>query len=406
MEQGFLCVATIDVNPDVLRWARETAGLDLDSAAQRLQFVQSRGGASPRSRLEALESGAAKPTRPLLLKMAKQYRRPLLSFFLPEPPTRGDRGEDFRPVSGEQTPPMEGLVDALIRDAKARQAIVRAALEDEDEAQRLDFVGSLRIDHGGDEVCRSIRSTINFDVAQFRAERGPGEAFAYLRSRAESVGIFVLLIGDLGSHHTALPTTVFRGCSLADPVAPFVVINDQDAKSAWSFTLLHELAHLWLGQTGVSASIVDSGIERFCNDVAATLLLDQFAISQVDASSQVPIASAIEAIDAFASEGNVSRSMVAYQLYRMGKIDFTRWSTLQAEFKRLWLETRTAERSAARSRNGGPDYFVVRRYRAGHALVELVSRMTRSGTLTSTKAAKVLGVKPRSVFDMLSSGQW
>jgi Zn-dependent peptidase ImmA (M78 family) len=82
-----------------------------------------------------------------------------------------------------------------------------------------------------------------------------------------------LLIGNLGSHHTTIDVTTFRGFALSDDVAPFIVINDQDAQAAWSFTLLHELTHLWLGQTGVSGARAEQKIERFCNDVAGEVLL-------------------------------------------------------------------------------------------------------------------------------------
>src|SRR3546814_17037769 len=61
----------------------------------------------------------------------------------------------------------------------------------------------------------------------------------------------------------------FRGFALADPIAPFVVINDRDAKTAWSFTLLHEVAHLWIGATGVSGGHFEGSTEQFCNDVAS-----------------------------------------------------------------------------------------------------------------------------------------
>ena len=91
-----------------------------------------------------------------------------------------------------------------------------------------------------------------------------------LRAKVESAGVFVLLIGNLGSHHSALGLEAFRGFALADPIAPFIVINDQDAKAAWSFTLLHELAHLWVGATGVSGQFTEGQLERFYNVWPAT----------------------------------------------------------------------------------------------------------------------------------------
>ena len=83
----------------------------------------------------------------------------------------------------------------------------------------------------------------------------------------------MLLLGNLGSYHTNIPLEIFRGFAVADALAPMIVINDQDAKTAWGFTALHELAHLWLGSTGVSGGDPAVQIEQYCNDVAGEILL-------------------------------------------------------------------------------------------------------------------------------------
>ena len=86
----------------------------------------------------------------------------------------------------------------------------------------------------------------DLNAAEYYAQPNAEDAFRLLRSRTEDAGVFVLLKGDLGSHHTAIDVEVFRGLAIADDVAPFVVINDNDSRAAWSFTLLHELTHLLL----------------------------------------------------------------------------------------------------------------------------------------------------------------
>ncbi|WP_260684842.1 helix-turn-helix domain-containing protein [Rhizobium laguerreae] len=85
------------VNPSILRWARETAGLTVEDAADKLGIGDARGVAGS-DRLVMLENGEVEPTRPQLIKMSTQYRRPLLTFYLAEPPAKAARGEDFRTV--------------------------------------------------------------------------------------------------------------------------------------------------------------------------------------------------------------------------------------------------------------------------------------------------------------------
>jgi Zn-dependent peptidase ImmA (M78 family)/transcriptional regulator with XRE-family HTH domain len=387
------------IRPEILVWARQTAGMSLDEAAAKVGLKEARG-VSPAGRLAALESGQASPSRPLLLKMAKAYRRPLLTFYMSAPPRKGDRGEDFRNLPQRQTE-AEPLVDVLLRDIRARQAMVRAVLEDDEEVQPLEFVGSMSINDGVGAVLASIRRTLDLDLSAFRAQGSPDAAFALLRAKVEAAGVFVLLIGNLGSHHTNLDVTAFRGFALADRIAPFIVINDQDAKSAWSFTLLHELAHLWIGATGVSGAFAEGQLERFCNDVASHALLPGDELRQAQVDRDTDLDQAAHLISQFATDRLISRPLVAYRLFRAGLLSEQSWQELNRHFDRERREARDAQRERARAREGGPNYYVVRRHRLGPALLRFVARSMSDGMLTPTKAGKVLGVRPRSVAPLL-----
>lgn len=389
------------INPEILAWARQTAGLPLDDAARKIGFRDATGRTAV-DRLAALEAGAESPSRAVLLKMAKQYRRPLLAFYLSHPPERGDRGQDFRTLPDAVDPSSDALVDALIRDIRARQQMVRSALED-DESAALLFVGSKRVGDGVAAVAADIKKTLRFDLSIFRQQSSPEAAFTVLRDSVESLGIFVLLIGNLGSHHSAIEPDIFRGFALADPVAPFVVVNDQDARAAWSFTLLHEVAHLWLGETGVSGGRSTQTIERFCNEVASELLLPSADVNPQDWNSVANDFDALQAkITSFARPLNLSYSLTAYRLFRSGLIDQETWEKCRTFFRDMWRKQRASAREQAReSDSAGPTYYVVRRHRLGKALLSFVREKMDDGDLTPTKAAKILGVKPRTVSPLL-----
>ena len=392
------------VNPHILRWARETAGLTYEEATKKLDLHQARG-VSAVDRLVALESGEQEPSRPMLVKMAKQYHRPLLIFYMSSPPRKGDRGKDFRTLPQDHSIVNDALLDVLIRDVHARQSMVRAVLEEEEEAERVQFVGSAMMSNGVPAVLESISKTLKLDLSEFRAQPSPLDAFALLRASVEAVGVFVLLIGDLGSHHTSINLETFRGFALADDVAPFVIINDKDSYAAWSFTLLHELTHLWLGQTGVSGELVELTLERFCNDVAGEFLLPSDELAKLKINNTMAFEKAVAYISEFAKRLNISSSMIAYKLYRSGIIELNTWKNLSAAFRNMWLRERFEQRERTHEREGGPSYYLVRRQRIGTALVELVSHMIATGALSTSKAGKVLGIKAKNVQTLINTGR-
>lgn len=381
-------------NPELFRWARESAGLEPEGAARAVGIVP--------SSLIAIESGEKQPSRTTLSKMAKVYRRSLVTFYLPTPPRKGDRGEDFRTVVADRTVEAEADVDALVRDLRARQSLVRSILEDDDDVQPLGFIGSASINDGAASLAKSIETLLGITRTQYRAAKDAESAFALLRERVEAAGVFVLLIGNLGSHHSSIPVEAFRGFAIADPIAPFVVINDGDARAAWSFTVLHELAHLLLGATGVSAgSAPDSNIERFCNDVAGEFLLPREDVYSIDLAG-LELDGQIAAIASNANRWRVSRQMVAYGLFKAGRISIENWRSLESGIREIWMAERRLQKDRQKG-SEGPSYYVVRRHRLGHAMLSFARRYTDAGALSPSKAAKVLGVKPRSVHPLLAS---
>lgn len=392
------------INSEIIKWARDTAGLDPADAANKLGLKAARGiGAE--DRLLAIEAGDLPPTRRILSKMSKLYRRPLLIFYLPSPPRPGERGQDFRTLPAEYSRSADALVDALVRDITARQQITRAILLDEEDAVEFPFVGSMTTRNKPQQVLASISETLRLDLTQYRnrrvGDKNSLSGFNYLRRQAEKAGFFVLLIGNLGSHHTSLDVEVFRGFALADKIAPFIVINDQDSETSWSFTLLHELAHIWLGQTGVSGDNASATVEQFCNEVASEFLIPKGEIREIENFRQLPFEDLVARIRVLAEEKNVSMSMLAYKLLREDIIKIEMWRRLSTFFRKQWLKARQDKRDNNKDKEGGPNYYTVKRHRLGEGLVSFARRSVSEGVLSPSKAGKLLGVKPTNVYTLL-----
>jgi Zn-dependent peptidase ImmA (M78 family) len=282
--------------------------------------------------------------------------------------------------------------------------MVRVMLEDEDELESLPFVGSHRIEDGRAVLLESLQALLGLNATAYRAQLNESAAFALLRRSAEEAGIFVLLKGNLGNYKTALDTTIFRGFAIADEVAPFIVTNDQDAKSAWSFTLLHETVHLLLGHTGISASNAENKIEQFCNDVAGEFLLPARDLDRLTFENGNELKAATEEINALANKLNVSSAMVAYRAYRSDLISQETYTRLRTLFRQAWQRERERRREDARKQKGAPNFYTVRRHRLGNRIIGLVDHMMAADALSTSSAAQILGVKPRQVQPLLDTG--
>lgn len=392
------------VNPEILRWARETAGLSLAEAVKKIQLNDAYGKTGA-ERLAELEAGEENPTRALLGRMADKYRRPLITFYLSEPPEKSDRGEDFRTLPDVPSPEGEVVLDTLLRRLKAAQELVRAALLDEGDHKPLPFINSMSRGARVRDVVASIREVVDLHLDSFRKPYRTRDAFNLLRGQVEAVGIYVILAGDLGSWHTELEVETYRGISLTDDIAPFVAINPNDSSGALCFSLVHELAHLWLGESGVSGGLPTSDIEQFCDDVASEFLLPEEELKSFVPDKPIELDSLEEQLSMFADDRNVSSSMVAYKLYRNGIISFQNWTILKDRFRRHWTEERRRRRQEARASDDGsaPGYWTIRQHRIGHGLLNTTARLVGSGEISTSEASTILGVKPQQVGSLMEA---
>ena len=255
----------VDIKPELLSWARERAGYDLDALAHRFP------------KLTAWEQGTAEPTLKQVEKFANAMHAPIGFLFLKEPPVEHIPIPDFRTAGNKRiSRPSPDLLETIYV-CQQRQEWYRDFARSE-RASSLSFVGSASLQSSVETTAESMRRALNFDIEERRQLPTWTDALRRFIEQADEMGIMVMCGGVVLNNNTRrLDADEFRGFALADDLAPLVFINGADTKAAQMFTLAHELAHIWLGQSAVSDAqalqVTGNDAERWCNQVAAELLV-------------------------------------------------------------------------------------------------------------------------------------
>jgi len=269
----------VDVSPSRFRWARERARMTSAALARRFP------------KLEQWESGEVRPTLKQLEKFAKATYAPIGFFFLPDPPQEPVPIPDFRIVRDATIArPSPDLLDTLYI-CQQRQEWYRDFARTEGE-ESLGFVGSLTTDTPVEAAADAIRLALHFSVEERQSMGTWAEALRGFIEQADAAGILVMVSGVVGNNNRRkLDPDEFRGFALSDPFAPLVFINGADSRSAQMFTLAHEIAHLWLGETALSdvdpRSTSTIRVEQWCNQVAAELLAPMNVANEPDRAVSV-----------------------------------------------------------------------------------------------------------------------
>jgi len=255
----------VEVKRELLRWALERAGRSAESLRGKFP------------KIEQWESGQAKPTLKQLEAFANTVRVPLGYLFLPEPPKERVPIPDLRTIRDEGlSHPSPDLLDTIYA-MQRRQAWLRDELI-ECGADPVELVGSARLSDDPDAVGREMRRVMGFEKGWAAQVPTWTEAVGKLRRAVEELGIMAIINGIVGNNtHRKLDVDEFRGFALSDEYAPLIFINGADAKSAQMFTLAHELAHIWLGESALTDADLISRpsqkIESWCDRAAAEFLV-------------------------------------------------------------------------------------------------------------------------------------
>jgi Zn-dependent peptidase ImmA (M78 family) len=370
------------VQPRLLRWARESANMTAVEVAGKFNK-------RPED-IEAWEAGLSGPSYAQLERLAYEiYKRPLAVFFLPDPPEEPRPRTEFRSLPDADLSLLQRQTVLLIRKAHAYQTALDELYQGRNPADHLLWreIG-LVTERPIAAQAERVRASLGVTLDQVRAEPDADAALKLWRRAIEARGIFVF--------KDSFKQSEISGFCLRHDHFPVIVINNSATKTRQVFSLMHELAHLLFNRNGISrfdnAGIddlppQDSAIERFCNSIAAEVLVpaSDFEIA-VREWNLDPRQAGDDAFAALARRYHVSRSVILRRFLDQGRVS----ETFYLQKDRDW--------AAQRDRDGtsGGDYYNTQgAYLSERFLHDVVSSYARR-MISKTEAAEMIGVKPKN----------
>ena len=366
-----------DVKPELLIWACDRSGENrVDLLAK---FPQ----------LDAWIGGRASPTLKQLEKFAKSVHVSIGYLFLPKPPIERLPIPDLRTKEGRGVGrPSPDMLDAIYL-CQRRQDWYRDYARHMHEEPRA-FVGSATLQSTVESIASAMQQVLDFAVAARQNCRTTTDALTLFVAHAEAAGILIMISGVVGNNgQRALNPEEFRGFALADELAPVIFINGADSKSAQMFTLAHELAHLWLGESAVSdvaltTRTLTNKTEAWCNRVAAEFLVP------LDHLKNVEFDDPIEQLREIARNFKVSVLVILRRLLDAGMITQEQFGEAYSdELRRL---------SAAKSSKPGGSFYNTLPVRVSRRFASALVRSALEGNTLFRDAYQLLGITKDKTF--------
>ncbi len=373
------------ITAKVFRWARESAKMTEEIAASKV--------AVSIDKFKEWENGEDFPTIRQAQTLAKAYRRPFALFFLPEVPLDFQPLQDFRKAGSKEL----GTASIfIIREIQQKQAWI-SEINEENNETKVSFIGKFSINDNSELVAKDILKVLSINPLYYESNNPILEWI----DKAESNGIFISRTSFIHSR-LKLDSNEIQGFAIADSYAPFVFINSDDWQAPQLFTLVHELAHLWIAETGISNEIEPSlkdttdynPIELYCNEVAANALIPKEYILNLESNAFD------NAKEVFGNAKTIGVSSFAFlvRALNLNIISLSVYKKLKhlADIEYHEFLKKEAEKKAKqkeKEKPGWPNYFLLQLNRNSRLFTQTVLDAFRGGFIEPSVASNLLNVQ-------------
>lgn len=369
-------IEPLSFSPAVLNWAASQIGAQLEDVASKISRSPNRILAGQLTSSEAQ-------------RFAKKTRVPYGYLFLDAPPEpRKTPLPDFR-TTVESVPLSVDFFD-LFDDITYKLDWYTDYLQSI-EAEKVSFIGKYAKDFPGYiELANEIKASFGVERIAHLSPKNPSDLFGLLATKCEEQGVLVFKSGVVGNNtHRRLSPDEFRGFAICDSTAPCIFINGADTPSAWAFTLLHELVHLWIGASALSdnETFATNKIERYCNEVASEIL--------------VPTEEFDEAWHVCDADEDESKILVLARSFKVSALFIARKALAQGYISQeFFRECYKKARDTAKKQSKGGNFFASLAVRNSKSFTQRVVNQALSGKITLTEAGSLLNTNANNVVKL------
>lgn len=371
------------ITAKVFKWARESAKMTEEYAASKVSVSI--------DKFKNWENGKDYPTIRQAQTLAKVYKRPFALFFLPDVPNDFQPLQDFRKAGSKE---LSTASIFMIREIQQKQAWISEVNEENNE-NRVPFIGKYTIKDNPILVANDILATLNINPLNYKSNNPIIEWI----DKAESNGIFISRTSFIHSR-LKLDSNEIQGFAIADNFAPFIFINSGDWNAPQLFTLVHELSHLWIAESGISNVIEPSiknvadynPVELFCNEVAANALMPKEFFNSLGSKAF----DNVNEVFKNAKTIGVSSFALLVRALNLNIISLSTYKQLKQladiEFHEF-LKREEAKKIKQKEKTGGPNYFLLQLNRNGRLFTQTVLDAFRGGVIEPSMASNLLNVQ-------------
>ena len=320
----------VSVNPEVLRWARQTSGATFADVAKRIKV--------PAATFAKWETQETPLTLTQLRELAVYLKRPLAAFLLPKPPEELPLPKDYRTLP-DGTGTFERETWLAIRKARRLQSIASELMRSMERDTKPQFSGARLSDDPG-AVAQREREHLGISLEKQQGWRNPWKALREWQNAIERLNILAFQL--------RIPVEDVRGFSLGDEKPYVVAVSSSDSVRARIFTLFHEYAHLLLHDPGICAPRLDTraqrkeaGVEKWCNGFAESFLVPTPALQQVSGVAKLKGQALSNVLEEAAGRFKVSEQVVLFRLLHVGLVSRLTFNRVMDEVAAKSLAAKT-----------------------------------------------------------------